>query len=57
MSIVASRSISGLLFQVPATDMSAFILAGGTLALTAGVAIWFPARRASRADPIEILRT
>ncbi|HEX7779462.1 MAG TPA: FtsX-like permease family protein, partial [Vicinamibacterales bacterium] len=57
MSIVASRSISGLLFQVPETDASAFLLAGGTLALTAAVAIWLPARRASRADPIEILRT
>ena len=47
----------GVVHQVPATDVSAFILAGGTLALTAGVAIWLPARRASRADPIEILRT
>jgi putative ABC transport system permease protein len=57
LSILAGRSISGLLFQVPATDALAFVVAGATLVLTAGVAIWFPARRASRADPVETLRT
>lgn len=57
LAIAASRSISGLLFQAPATDTVAFVVAAVTLALTAGVAIWFPARRASRADPIETLRS
>lgn len=56
LSMLASRFITGLLFQMPATDLVAFFVAGVTLMATAGLAIWVPARRAARADPIEALR-
>ncbi len=56
ISLLVSRAISGLLFQIPATDATAFVVAGGTLMLTAWIASWFPARRAAHADPIETLR-
>ena len=56
LSVLVSRSISGLLFEIPATDAVAYLVAGGTLALTACLAIWLPARRAAHADPIETLR-
>jgi predicted permease len=56
LSMLASRFITGLLFQMPATDLVAFLVAGVTLMAAAWLAIWVPARRAARADPIEALR-
>ena len=56
LSMLASRSISVLLFEVPAMDAVAYLVAGGTLGLTACLAIWLPACRAARADPVETLR-
>jgi putative ABC transport system permease protein len=56
LSVLASRSISRLLFEVPATDTLAFLVAGVTLVVTTWLAIWVPARRAAHADPIETLR-
>jgi len=51
-----SRLMAGLLFNAPALDVVPFLAATGTLALTAFVAVWLPARRATKADPIEALR-
>ena len=56
LSIVTGRSIKGLLFEVPATDLAAYAIAAAILTVTAGLAIWLPARRAAHADPIETLR-
>jgi putative ABC transport system permease protein len=55
-AVVCSRLIAGLLFEAPALDLVALSAAIGLLAVTAGLAVWLPARRATRANPIEALR-
>lgn len=55
-SLVGARLISGLLFDAPAFDLVPLAAATLSLLLTTLVATWLPARRATRADPIEALR-
>ena len=45
-----------MLFGVTPTDPAAFAIAAGVLGLTALAAGWLPARRASRVDPLTVLR-
>jgi ABC-type lipoprotein release transport system permease subunit len=49
--------LSALLFGVTATDPATFGAVAGALALVALAAAYFPARRASRVDPMTALRT
>jgi ABC-type antimicrobial peptide transport system permease subunit len=53
----AAGVLESLLFGVGATDPLFMALAGGVLALTALVATTLPALRASRADPVEVMKT
>jgi putative ABC transport system permease protein len=56
MAAGLARLVSGLIFGVSATDLTSF---GGVtllLVLSAGLACWIPARRASRVDPMVALR-
>jgi ABC-type antimicrobial peptide transport system permease subunit len=53
---LASSQISGLLFGVHATDPATIAAAACTLALVAAAAAYLPARRASRVDPMVVLR-
>jgi putative ABC transport system permease protein len=53
---MATRAMRGLLFQVPPADPATFVTVAVLLAATTVVASWLPARRASRADPAEVLR-
>jgi ABC-type antimicrobial peptide transport system permease subunit len=55
-ALLATRLLSGLLFQVRATDPFTYTLIAALLALTAAVAAWRPARRAAAVDPITALR-
>jgi putative ABC transport system permease protein len=51
-----SRSLAGLLFGVQARDPGVFIITPIILSTVALLAVWLPARRASRLSPIEALR-
>jgi len=51
-----AKLLSGLVFGVSATDPATFVGIPLALAASAALAIWIPARRASRVDPIVALR-
>jgi len=52
-----SRALASLLYGVAATDPLTFIGTAGLLAVVSTFATWIPARRASRIDPVEALRS
>jgi ABC-type antimicrobial peptide transport system permease subunit len=52
-----SRFVGELLFQVSATDPATYLSVGAVLALVAVTAAYVPARRATRVDPMEALRS
>ena len=56
VAIAGSRLIAGMLFNAPAIDLVSIVAAAAVLGLTALIATWLPARRATKADPIEALR-
>jgi putative ABC transport system permease protein len=51
------RALQAQLFDVTAGDPRILAGAAGTLLLMGSLAVWFPARRAARIDPIVALRT
>lgn len=55
-ALASTRALSGLLFGVAPTDAPSFVGALAALSLVALAAIYLPARRASRADPVASLR-
>ena len=55
-SLGLMRLLSGLLFGVPAHDMSIFALVVGAIFVVALFACYFPARRATKIDPLVALR-
>ena len=56
-ALVTTRLLAMFMFEVSTADPLTFGLAVGLLLLTALVASWLPALRASRVDPLEALRT
>src|SRR5215470_3317870 len=54
-ALIAGRSVSGLLYRVHGADPRVLLGAAAVLGLAALVAVWLPARRAARADPLAAL--
>jgi predicted permease len=52
----ATRAMKNILYGVAATDPATFASVAALLAIIALIACWAPARRASRVDPITVLR-
>jgi putative ABC transport system permease protein len=57
VAFIAGRIISSLLYQVNATDPLTYLVVPLLLASVALVAIYIPARRAMKVDPMTALRT
>jgi putative ABC transport system permease protein len=57
LSAWASTYVSTLLYGLEARDPGTFAAAAGLLIAVAAIAAWLPARRASRVNPIEALRS
>ena len=55
-ALAASKLVESRLFGVHARDVSIVAGAALVLTLTAAAAAYWPARRASRVDPLEALR-
>lgn len=55
-SLAFARVLQGMLYGVGSFDVVAFATAAGLLAVSALVACWLPARRASRVEPMQALR-
>jgi predicted lysophospholipase L1 biosynthesis ABC-type transport system permease subunit len=55
-SLLATRYISTLLFDVQPRDPLTLVLAAATLALVGLIAAWQPVRSATRIDPVDVLR-
>jgi putative ABC transport system permease protein len=55
--VVASRSLTGLLYQTTASDPATIALAVGLLGAVATLAIYLPARRASKLNPMVALQS
>lgn len=56
LAVGATRLLRGLLFEVEPLDPVSLLGAAATLIAAAVVAIWLPAHRATRIDPIDVLR-
>ena len=55
-SLVIGRGLRSLLFQVSPSDPTSLLLAPTLFAIAAGIACYFPARRALRTDPVDIVK-
>ena len=55
-ALALTRFMESLLFGVKATDPATFVIVSALLAAIAALASYIPARRATRVDPVRVLR-
>jgi putative ABC transport system permease protein len=55
-ALYLSRLVADLLFEIEPLDPVTFVLAPAVLVAVSLLAVWVPARRAARLDPVETLR-
>ncbi|HTE43595.1 MAG TPA: ABC transporter permease [Gemmatimonadaceae bacterium] len=55
-SILGSRVVAGLLYDIAPTDVMTYVVAVVALSIVAVAAAWIPARRAARIDPLIAMR-
>jgi ABC-type antimicrobial peptide transport system permease subunit len=55
-SMLLLRVLRAMLFGASPIDFPVFAAVAALLTLTAALAVWLPARRAARIDPLEALR-
>jgi predicted permease len=56
-ALLATRALASMLYGVAPQDATTFVATAAILTVVALVATWLPARRATRVDPVEALRT
>jgi putative ABC transport system permease protein len=56
LAVAATRVLRGLLFETTPLDPPTLLAAAAVLVGAALLATWLPARRATRVDPVEVLR-
>ncbi len=56
-ALALTRLMGGLLFGVSPADPASYAVLTGVMLAVAGLALWLPARRASRVEPLEALRS
>jgi predicted permease len=54
---LSARALQSVLFDVPPLHPATFAVTAGIMAVVCLIACWLPARRASRTDPMEALRS
>jgi len=55
LAVATAKIVSGILYGVSALDPVAFTVAPAVLTIAALIAMWLPARRATRVDPVQAL--
>ncbi len=56
-ALALTRLMAGMLFGVSPADPASYAALTGVMLAVAGLALWLPARRASRVEPLEALRS
>ncbi len=56
-AIAVGRALRSLVYEVSVTDARVFVAIVVILAVVAAAACYLPARRATRVDPMQVLRT
>jgi ABC-type antimicrobial peptide transport system permease subunit len=55
-ALAVGRVAASLLFELEPTDPLTFVAVAAVMLACAALACWLPARRATRVDPVEVLR-
>jgi putative ABC transport system permease protein len=57
LGVLAAQALQNILFKVKPLDPFIYLVVAGLLTLVAAISCFVPARRATRVNPMEALRT